>query len=256
MAERPTPDLTDTLEAMAASFLDRPSAIRRDDAAWRTLVDERAGAIERLVGLRLSVSDDGQGISIDTPAAGTVHMRLGRRGPAATRSAMFAPVLSHLTSVLRGETAHGDAGLKPLPDACRAVLRHEGLDPDAACAIARATRRLVVRVGPRKHVAGLEPCRRKPANGGASTGLEWINLRFDLSRDPRIHVTGGKIVVHQHVPSLVTGALPGRDARTILDHPALDGFVVSEAVATHFGMVATICGDGVWTQEQLEEKTP
>jgi hypothetical protein len=244
MAERPTPDLTDTLESMAAAFLDRPSAIRGDDAAWRELMERRSDAIERLVGLRLSAPGGRHGISIDTPGSGSVRMLLGRRGPAATRSPVFAPALSHLASVLRGEIGHGDAGLRPLPDACRAVLRHDGLDPDAACAIARASRLLVARIGPRKHVAGLEPCRRKGANGGTSTGLEWINLRFDLSRHPRIHVTGGKIVVHQRLPSLVTGALPGQDARTIIDHPALEGFRISEAVETHFGMVATIGNDG------------
>lgn len=192
-------------------------------------------------------------------------MRLpdGRVGLAAhTRETTLAPPRAMGDSIrehlLRVATAF-DVGERPsdlqrLPPSCRRTLAADGLSPDGMETLAATTLLLEVKVGHRRHKAmlGLPRARDKAWKAAARAGevapvpmepYRWGNIHMTLSRDPRIEITGGKLVAHIDLPATLVAALPGRDAAALTDHPALVGMTVSKAARHPRSIVLTLKED-------------
>lgn len=196
-------------------------------------------------------------VIMTTPDGVATRVPAGRRGPAATRADVYRPLLDHIRKVLAGDTPIATPDVEPLPEVCRAVLRGDGIDPNAVAALAHVVDHFVVRIGRRKHVARLKTARKDARHRDAGTvhprpaGATWIDLRFDIGRDPRMHVTGRKLVVHQPIPDVVAASLDGRPATDVVRHPALREFRLSRVVETQFGFIATLIRDSGVNQEKI-----
>lgn len=154
---------------------------------------------------------------------------------------MGDPIREHLLRIVtKFDVGKRPEGLAQLPESCRRVLLSDGLSPDGVETLAATTRLLEIKVTRRKHKAmlSLPYTQERDWYASAKNGeispipmedYRWGDIHLTLSRDPKIHMTGRKLVANIQLPNTIVDALPGRDASCFIDHPALAGMTVTKA---------------------------
>lgn len=168
---------------------------------------------------------------------------------------MGDPIREHLLRLATTfDVGKRPAGLPKLPASCRRTLQADGLSPDGIETIAAATRMLEMKIGRRRHKATLvlHHAQEKAWLTAAMEGnvetvpmdqYRWGDIHMTLSRDPRIEITGGKLVARIELPATLVAALPGRNAACFTNHPALVGMTVSKAAQHPKSLVLTLHED-------------